>query len=385
MFVDIEINTFALFNGKVLPEKLSNEHSDVSFYMLVLRQSGVDLFRTPFFRKEPTILTVKLYSPLNVIPVDILQNRNYSRLENTNDDIDVHIYKFRMHENGVLGMQRFIDEYSASQDKKFMSFKINKNVKNSMFVVKWVSSSTQFKPVKILSIDDKKPMTSPIWHTQREFYSKLHSTLNMELLRENCEKTIKFIKTYETHKFENILDFIKIWSKFIKPCVYEPDYSWFNKRNSVDKGDAAIESTKSGDCEDFAHYYVRMFYILTDIYEYVITSTKSTLYINCSRLFKFYKPFVYICKVRLRNRMDYHSTIMMVPKKYTEVTPNISFEVTNTNEHCFVNKNTKFFKLHVEHYFLVDSYHIARLYGLNNNEIEKFDLDGNNIKRFFNY
>lgn len=389
MSLQIEINVKKILSS-ILPKSLKEEDKHVKFYYLVFRQANRDVIRIPFFRQYKEI-TFYLFKTNQKIPPKLLTKSLFERLYNDTDDVFVHVYKFMSFGDSVLGMDRIKGKNSSSQDVSVLKInvKTKKNINSDFIRCTWLPElkSNVFEPVNSLDIYENNP-ESPAWKTQRNFYSLLHKSYNMELHRLNCEKTVSFLKSFSNHNFANILDFVTKWSEFMMPCDYVPDTNWFDNRQLDDKGDAAIESTKKGDCEDFAHYFTRMFYVLIEIFEYIITKNNSS-YKICNILKTNYKPFVYICRVKIYGKnneinFDYHSTMLLLPIKKLRFNPVISFEATNPNSHCIVGKKSDFYDWHIEHYFMVDKNHICRFDKSEFMNIENLSLEVK-VKDFFNY
>ena len=382
MPLQINLDVHKMFDGKLLPVSRDKEHDGVLFYNVVVRQKCRDILRVPFVLETKRILGLHFYKPNVSIPNKFVGMFNHVRLISDDDPLEFHIYKFSRR-GRELGMERMIGSYSTSQDDVVytIDLKTTQPISNSFLSGSWAPASKKdiFKFINCLDIYADHPSSSPIWRTQRDFYSRMHDSMNMELQRLNCEKTVKFLE--DNKSFDSLLDFVVQWGKTMKPCKYVPDTLWFDKHNSDDKGDAAIESTKAGDCEDFAHYYCRMFYLLIYLADCVPNINRPTKqYCN---LLKNYLPFVYICRIKQQNgSYDYHSTMLIIPRQRLPSNPVISFEVTNNDDHFIIKKGSKFFEWHVEHYFLVDRYHIARFE--KNDDLTKLNID-ELYTRFFNY
>lgn len=388
MSLEITLSIHKFFDGDLLPKAKDSERTNVLFYCVVFRQNNTDVLRMPFDHRSEKEMKLYFYLCNTIIPNKFLANSRHVRLIN-DDVVNVHLYKFTLLNcNGSsLGMCRIIGDESSCQDMSVFQFDVRRVGvdKNKYFMIKRTRQSSRdiLKPVYSLDVFPDHPSTSPSWNTQRNFYSKMHDSMNMELYRMNCEKTIQFFS--QQQNFVSLMYFITKWSNFIKPCEYVADMKWYDNNIYDDKGDAAIESTKSGDCEDFAHYYCRMFYILIHIFPFILN--KNDEYFKYCASLVYYRPFVYICKIKLKNgKYDYHSTMLIVPKEKNSITNTISFEVTNNNQHIILDsrENIKtFYSWHIEHYFLVDRYHIYRM-KVKDEQIENLCLKNINTE-FFPY
>ena len=138
------------------------------------------------------------------------------------------------------------------------------------------------------------------------------------------------------------------------------DKNFANPKINDDFGDALIELTSKGDCEDFGHFYMRTIRMLTNIYKYMLPDSNTDLYKKCQVLENEYVAFNYICKVEINNQEQYHSTMLIVPREQKEDCPVISFEVTHPDK-SYSLPNEEFNTWHKKHYFILDSIYIHRL------------------------
>ena len=387
MSLRIKFSKFSnLFDGKILPKSNDTELKNVIFYNLVIRQGDSDIIRIPFIFSTGE-LEIFLFKEFVKIPLEFIGSRNAARFNNNNDDIHFHVYKFRefVKDNEiVIGLGRLIAEYSSDQDQKFHSIQMKNIASSTNFMAcSWTPDIKKdvFEPIETLLLyTSGNFLTNPVWNTQRKYYKYLRTNMNMELQRSNYENLMRFFKKHKQTAFKNIINFLTVWGTEMEPCAYEPDKSWTDSASFADEGDRAIESTKSGDCEDFAHYYIRMLHQMAGIYQFIVTKVDSDLYKYCKMLAINYIPFVYICKIQQRSQPEYHCTMLIIPTQANiEFTKVISFEVTNNKNHVLVlNDNSDFFKWHKEHYFLLDSYHLMRM---NDNALK---IANYNIKELVN-
>jgi hypothetical protein len=382
MSIQIVIHFKKLFNGKTLPKSLNDEEDGVVFYDFVFRQKSEDLMRIPFVFGNVDE-TCYLFMKDVKIPSKLLMCDNCTRVVDNEEPIEIHLYKYLKIGN-ELGMERITT--LDSQDEAIFKINFHKHRKIDFLTFHEAppKKSDYFSPIDRLRIKDT--IVSPYWKTQRDFYSRLHKSLNMEIQRENYERLLRFYDHSNEMNILGLVDFFTKWGKFMEPCAYRSDVEWFDKRKYTDKGDAAIESTKKGDCEDFAHYYIRMFYLMLKTYKFFNIPKIAKF---CDSLKKNYHPYVYICKIIVtdertgKQEEQYHSTILILPMKKLPHNPVVSFEVTNNDEHSIViSPKSSFYKWHLDSYFLVDSYHIFRI-----KEHDKIkDLIVNDIKdQFFNF
>jgi hypothetical protein len=152
---------------------------------------------------------------------------------------------------------------------------------------------------------------------------------------------------------EFVQGFGKVVSKNIK---YVNDFAFYDSKKSTDHGDASVEMTGLGDCEDMALFFSRVWRLFLRVYKYM-APVQSQIY-KFGKQLEEYKPYVYICYVKLSSspRPIFHSTMMLVGPTDS---PPISFEVTNPSKSMPVNK--EFFQWHVESFFLLDANFICRI------------------------
>jgi hypothetical protein len=183
----------------------------------------------------------------------------------------------------------------------------------------------------------------------------------MESQEKNLTKiVIGFLEKYQKTDFANSLEMIVKFGEVVCADIrYKNDTEMCDPFKFIDRGDAHIEFSHHGDCEDFAHYYMRMFRLLMDCYDKVLAN-KTKLYALISYIKDNYVPLIYICKIVQDGIPDYHATMIMV-RNNTGV-KNISFEVTNPSKSVVIHaKDSTFYDWHTEHYFAVDNFFISRL------------------------
>lgn len=150
-----------------------------------------------------------------------------------------------------------------------------------------------------------------------------------------------------------------------KRLEYQNDVSFYSIKNSTDAGDSLIEQSRVGDCEDFAHFFMRNFTMIQLYGKFLDPVNK------CMQLiYKYYKPWFYICKIKMNGVIQFHCTMLLVPSN--EKLYSISFEVTNPNKSYIVDsKDSDFFKWHVESYLLMNPRVIIEI---NNDDILNLNM-----------
>ena len=202
-----------------------------------------------------------------------------------------------------------------------------------------------------------------LWLTQRHFYGTTNVTSSDPIHRDNLERAInKFLIKYKNKKFSSLKDLLVEYGIMLKVgrIKYKPDTTFAENGVPGDAGDALIELTSKGDCEDFGHFYMRTIRMLANIYKFVLTDSASDLYQKCHVLEHEYMAFNYICRVLVNGAKEFHSTMMLIPRRATGAYPVISYEVTDTPKSYSLPDET-FDRWHINHYFILDSLCIHRL------------------------
>jgi hypothetical protein len=196
-----------------------------------------------------------------------------------------------------------------------------------------------------------------LWLTQKKFYGTTNVTMSNAIHKENLTRAVRMLK--KNVKFDTLLSvLIEFGNALVVGRIrYAHDQAFAEKGISGDAGDALIELTSRGDCEDFGHFYMRVFRMLASIYKFVIPDT-CDLYKKCKILEEQYIPYNMICRVFVKGRKDFHSTLLIVPR--TNANPVISFEVTDPLK-SYTLPNKEYNLWHVNHYFLLDNLGIHRL------------------------
>jgi hypothetical protein len=266
--------------------------------------------------------------------------------------------------NGLVYKRHIYEGTSAVQD--VASFKIDKEgMKQGTRRPPCLTEFRFVTPGKKLIALDEVPVTHKrgehrMWLTQRQFYSTSNVTMSTPIHKENLTIAVRaFLQKNQNTTFDTLLSvLIGFGNTMVKGRIkYEHDVTFAGTGESGDAGDALIELTSKGDCEDFGHFYMRMFRMLVSIYKFVIPDT-CDLYRKCKTLEEEYIPYNMICRVVVRGRKDFHSTMLVVPR--TNANPVISFEVTDPDK-SYTLPDEKYNKWHIEHYFLLDSLGIHRL------------------------
>lgn len=363
MFHEIEINFSAFFDGDILPLK-NNLDCETLFFIISFKQNGKTLIRHIFDTKTPTT-KFYIFSPKTKMTAFYLEKSTdqvVGRMRNEIDPIHVNIYIVTREDN-IIGITRRISEGSERQDEPVLKIDQDFN-NNAKMKVQTFNSPQVFEETTELKIYDGK-YSSPIWYTQRNFYSTCHYDATIEAQEKNLTKVVNYLIGASKKKtFENVLELLLHFGMAItKRIHYKGDTEIGNPRKSNDRGDSKVEFTHRGDCEDFAHYYMRMIRLLMECHDKVNISTESQVFKLVKYMKLNYVPLVYICRVKIHGSLQYHATMLLVRK--SEGVQNISFEVTDPKDKEYsmyiYGGDSTFYKWHVESYFLVDANFITRI------------------------
>lgn len=385
MFYKLTINFKLLQNDEILPKTIEN---GILFYELVIKNGGDAILRIPFKNEEKWKL--EMYdnnteinanrAPLSMLP-------HVVRFDNEND-LTFHAVKV-FHDvdddDGPLikriGYQTHIKEGTSDiQDIAFFTMNLKltpTSVPIYMEDFKIFHNVDVFKPVVELPLHDRS-FQSQFWLTQREFYSTSHVTLSNSVHRDNIQLIHSFFEKYKKYTFNNLMELLIRFAKVLTNgrIKYKIDKKFAQFAVTSDAGDISIETTTRGDCEDFGHWYMRVFRTLSSIYKYFTDYKESDMFRKCKEFEENYIPFNFICQVKLKRGLEFHSTLMIIP--ITIKYPTISFEVTNPKK-SYVLPNKEYLVWHNESYFLVDNYFISRVNNVPLDKVTIHDL------KFINY
>jgi hypothetical protein len=363
---ELKINVRELFNGKILCGWTETD-KDVIGYDLVVRQGCDDLAKIPF-TKMSNNFEIALFDSDTEIPTNLLKyssKPNVARFEDDNEVLLVFIYKIRK-KDGIVGYERRMDEFGKQDIPVYM---INPQYPNQAtahvaFKAVVLSKSTKYVPMTKLKLY-KGVKSSPVWLTQSAFYGTCHVSasngiqlMDLEFLLSDYEKNAD----RNPRDLESMLvEFGKMVTSELK-LIYRNDTQTERPNVFTDSGDSMLEISHFGDCEDFAHFYMRMFRLAMWTYGLNFTPSQK-LFQLWEKFAESYVPMGLICKVATNGKIEYHSTLVMVPQDRS--VPFISFEVTNPDLTITLDNNPenikKYKSFHLEDYFLVDNYFVYRI------------------------
>lgn len=393
MVFTIVLKVKDLFNGKVLPD-IGVEDKGVAFYNAVFRSDDRDLVKLSFNKKIDTV-EANFIEPAEEVPSSFLKESmkaTYAKLDMHDKEIYIYVYKIYVATpiesgNTFVGYCRRMGPHSE-QDVPIASVdainptRFDGDAKEAIITR---VDPTKYKSYEALDCLRTSPMNplSPRWFTQKAFYGSSHVTGSNALQFIDYKDIIKnFFGPHKCSKFLTVVELVKTFATILhRGIVYKSDYRFELPNTLDDFGDASIETSTWGDCEDMAHFYMRTLRLLCDMYPYCCEKG-SAMYELCTDFKKHYTPFVMICRIEVHGRLEYHSTVMILPTEGSGLKP-ISLEVTSPDKtyDLSIAEDLKEYKdWHISHYFLVDAQHVARMEG----EIEDYTLE-KFTKDCFNY
>lgn len=375
MFFELKINFSAFFDGITLPKKLDKDPFAI-FYTIVFKQNSKVILRKNFDKNTPNTMFYIFFPMTRMSKIYLKKSTDQvvGRMRNQKDPIFVHVYKI-LRDGNIIGIIRNIARQSSRQDMPMYRIDLNNPKSTTKITVRKHMNQQEFTKVPTLKIYEKS-FKSPTWYTQRNFYSTCHYDLTMEAQEKNLTKIVNYLIGASKKKtFDNALDFLLHFGAAItKRIHYMSDTEFGNIDVNNDRGDAKLDFSHWGDCEDFAHYFMRMFRLLMDVYDKVEIDKKSSVYRWIKYVKLNYVPLIYVCRVKLKGVLQYHATLLFIRKH--EGVQNISFEVTDQKDKEFsmvvYGENSTFYTWHIESYFLVDGNFISRI---NHKEIHSLTFD----------
>jgi hypothetical protein len=377
--IKLKINIAKVTNGVDLPKKVDDRRT--LFYEMVVSQQDAchPVIRIPFHPSLDDDIVVSLWNSRVNVPEDFaLEGSMAGTIARFSSyPLQIHFYKIEKDDDNVaaddridrIGFKRHImEETSKTQDVPALVILEG----SETAVLGQCSFISEFKfvredeltPLHVLDEVklEKNDWGSPLWLTQREFYGSTGVTSSHYVHRENLDRAINsFLLKFVNKKFTSLCHMLMVYGKIMKfgRMRYQNDTAFAETGRSDDAGDSLIELTTTGDCEDFAHFYMRVIRMLVKIYRYILVEHQdSDLYTKCELLAKEYVAFNYICRVMLSRGPEFHSTMLIVPR--TGENPVISFEVTDVDK-SYTLPSDEFNRWHDRHYFLVEPIVIHRL------------------------
>jgi len=392
MVFSIVVKVKDLFNGEILPD-MSKVDKGVKFYNIVFRSEHRELIKVAFDKNYDSITVDFVEANESVASSYIVESMEatYTHLTDLDPEIFIYLYKVYVStevDSGVVrvGYTRRIGPYGG-QDKHVAVLDVRNPTKfvgpaKKAFMARVDPEKyPPYEPMDSMRVSSVNPL-SPRWYTQKAFYGSSHVTGSNELqFIDYKDIIVNFLKPHGCHEFESAKEMMIMFTSILhNGIVYKSDYR-FDLPTSVDDfGDASIETSVWGDCEDMAHFYMRTIRLMLNIYPW-FCSPDSNLHKYCSFFKNNYTPLVMICRIEVHGKLEYHSTLIMLPTEESgkkpfslEVTaPNKSYDLTDEDD------RKKYNDWHVSHYFLIDAQHVCRIDGpIENYTLEKFQKEALN-------
>jgi len=392
MVFSLVVKVKELFNGKILPD-ISVIDKGVKFYNIVFRSKNRDLIKIAFDKHFDSI-RADFVEAGEMVSSDFMLDSNratYSQLTSLDHEIQIYIYKLYVSTdvyNGtvLVGYSRRIGPY-GTQDEHVATVDAKNPTKVAGIAMKAIMTRVdpkkypKYEPIESLRVSALNPI-SPLWYTQKSFYGTSHVTGSNSLQFIDYKDIIKnFLNPHGCEHFESLKDMMIMFAKIMhRGIVYKADYRFDLPTTVDDFGDASIETSTWGDCEDMAHFYMRIIRLLIDIYPW-FCSAGSRIHEYCTTLRNHFTPVISICRIVVHGKKEYHSTMIMLPSTASgkkpfslEVTaPEKSYDLTVQEDLAAYNE------WHLKHYFLVDANHVCRLEGkIEDYTLEKFQKNAIN-------
>jgi len=361
----LKCNLNALFDGKVLGGKFS-ERPENAFYAFSVVQCETAILVKYFSPETAQKVDLCLFRRDQVVGpkwLKLTMDQRVARLINDTAECTVHVYRIDFDGEDVEVVRMITPTTSQTQNESIFRFdptslQVSKNKYCSAKRVLTSNSKSPF--LDKIPLEEDHP-NSPLWNTQREFYGTMHYDKNYETMKVNLCKVLPFLMSMnkEQYKDTSLMAFLTSFGKaMLEGIKYRSDVSFSNKCTSSDFGDAQIEITGAGDCEDMAHMFMRSFRTLIDVYPCAQQLRGSAV---CKKLTSFkqsYVPLVMICLIDEGGSLRYHSTILLVRRDNSR--RNIRFEVTCPESSVEID-DKEYYKRNPEQYFAVDNLFVARL------------------------
>ena len=390
----LKINPSKINDGTYLEKNVKNDEAVLFYEIVVLEGSNKPIIRKPFHPSvDKDMFDLIIWESTEMVPPEDALNdsMNGHMARFTKYPLEVHLYKITedVDDDGnklnKLGYKRHIEEINSSIQDLPMFVIESKGVKPKIPL--FIEDFQYNRSIELISNMEKVYLTqstfgSRTWLTQRYFYGTTGVTSSNGQHQMNLTLAIRHFLRTNNKKYASLLEMIVDFGKIMsdKRIAYKPDTKFAQVANSTDAGDALVEESTTGDCEDLGHFYMRMFRMLCKIYKYVLKDKESDLYKKCKLLHEQYVPFNYICRVKTRGgKLDFHSTILILPR--SSENPVLSFEVTDPTE-SYTLPDKEYDSWHIEHYFILEPFVIHRLNRLTD-PISPKDISTLNISNLF--
>ncbi|GBG29789.1 Hypothetical Protein FCC1311_060092 [Hondaea fermentalgiana] len=185
------------------------------------------------------------------------------------------------------------------------------------------------------------------WEVPREFYAKMACASSF-YQRLECARILEHrvmtpsedsawasVRARWEEGGDWVLPFFRAFGDILSDIKYESDVEFMHPDRPTDLGDAAVEFTGTGDCEDMAHFSIRMLTQFVDTAQLQLRRRNDPhakfLRAAADTIGQTYRPMVQICKIENREgNEEYHSTVLLIALK--DGFDAIGFEPTNPIE-----------------------------------------------------
>jgi len=368
-----------LYKFTFVPTNVTSlDKKNVLFFEFVIKCNGNVILRIPFGKQKRH--HIELYGHDDKINNNrILQSMSPSVARvDTNAPITCHFNKVIEVNDNIGIITNIMEQTSSTQD--ITVFEIP-NTRFPPFITEFtvfdkIPKLNQIHELKLI----ENKLNSKYWLTQRNFYSSSHTTNDQYCHKQNLHLLIhEFYRKFEHYENMTLLSMlVELGNVMTKDrLIYHCDTPFTKGGKYTDTGNASIETSTTGDCEDFGHFYMRIFRLMASTYHLVLNNKSSKLYKLCHEFASFYTPMLFICQINQGGGLEFHCTMMIMSSNIDKY-PNISFEVTNPSISTLL-PSRKFYSWHKDQYFLVDNYFIARCHDVTLDYIDIHSLE------FFNY
>lgn len=361
MYWQVRVEFMKFFDGSILAsDHAEAEQARYHFYEMQLSQCGECILRKAFTRETAGTLFTVLGHNSDIQEADVVMNsarQVVGRLRDDENDVYMHVYAvLKLEGHGRVGYQHRISENSNSQDASVacvISFGREQGLMHKAIKV------SKFPSRKITFPESIEFSQKRFWPTERNFYGSCHYDTSSLLRSANLSKIYAFLIDLKRTDYCGTSSLV-LCQKFVKVVMrginYNSDVDMSNPTEGVERGDASVECTGSGDCEDYAHYLMRMLRTLFDCWDKFpgLVMPGTCLYDSMMELASGYVPLVYICSIKMHNRAPMaHSTLILLRKNKS--LESISLEVTNPSVSMTMANKKSFDELHIMSYILLDA------------------------------
>lgn len=354
MLLKFKLDLGALADGSALPR---NPEPGLVCYEIVVCNDKTPILRIPF--NKAGMFSMELYSDdVNINPdrVNLSNAPHVSRLPDISKPIEFHCNKIFLVNDRVRYRNHIQEDLSSNQHVPFLTWEVpTRDAADGRYVKEFALHTEGSRLTASESRGLRAQNLIYRWHTQRDFYGTSHVTKNNETHRRNIEIILQFLARAKTPTpIETLTAFGHEFTSSHGIC-FADDKSYGNPARDSDAGCDHLEIEGVGDCEDYAHMYMRVLRTLFAVYDFAPRVSKPVRD-SLDILKDEYVPLVCICQIKTQGKLCFHSTMMLVPKSRTH--PVISFEVTEPRK-SYALPDADYTHWHNNVYFFLDNYFMA--------------------------